>query len=77
MATPGRSAVAALEERHVERALDVLQRLGDGRLAEIEAARGLENAAAVVDLSDQLDVTQAKLARDPALEAYRGHGARS
>src|SRR5215813_9475930 len=44
--------IAALEERHVERGLDVLQRLGDRRLAEIEATRGLEDAAAVIDLSD-------------------------
>ena len=38
-------AVAALEQRHAERRLDVLQRLGDGRLGEVQAPGGLEDAA--------------------------------
>src|SRR5256884_9721460 len=70
-------AVGALEEREAEGRLDVLQRLAEGRLRQVQPARSFEDAARVIQLGDQLDVTQAELALDPALESCRAHAARS
>src|SRR5207302_625188 len=61
-------AVGALEEGEAEGRLDVLQRLAEGRLRQVQPARSFEDAARVIQLGDQLDVTQAELALDPALE---------